>query len=129
MPCRVTPEQLKRWRQERLVKEQAEEQRQARKLKQARARQAEDESRERQRVARVDSELAALKAAIAQAQCEHQRQQFFRAQQRVIDELEQSINPPPAPEQQSYMHPSDGTAHLGHVDFNPSLLSQPMRWW
>jgi hypothetical protein len=90
----------------------------------------EQDARERQRLAALERELHAIKAAAAQAEQEHQRQTTVRYRAQLFEELGQLIRPPqPQPVQPIYYLPSEGTAQLGFVDFNADLLSTPQRWW
>ena len=93
------------------------------------------EFRQRQQERRERPDITALRSQVAQqATWQRDVEQAARnavSQQRrqaLIADLERSLNPPPA-EQPYYVFPSDGTGSLGHVDFNVSLMAQPMRWW
>ena len=51
--------------------------------------------------------------------------------QALIDDLERTINPPPAPEPEPsviYIEQSEGSDTLGTADINPKLYAQPKRW-
>lgn len=41
-----------------------------------------------------------------------------------------NANPPPPVEPQIiYIEAEQGTPRLGHTDFDPLLMAQPLRWW
>jgi hypothetical protein len=86
-------------------------------------------ARDNQRLAALENEWAGFKAGVKQAQREHQRQVHFQELQQMVDDLGRTFNPPPPVEQPPYVPPSEGTGRLGYSDFNPALMSQPMRWW
>jgi hypothetical protein len=59
------------------------------------------------------------------------RQTLLQQRAQVIAELDQHFNPPPpAPEPEViYIEAEQGTGRLGYSDFDPSLMTQPHRWW
>jgi hypothetical protein len=120
MPCRITPHQEKLWRER-----QATEQRQQ---ERSRDRQREQQTRDNERLARLEKQWAQFGQQVRQAQREQQREAYFQDLQRMVDDLTRTVNPPP-PVEQPYMPPSEGTGRLGFSDFNPALMAQPLSWW
>src|SRR5437868_766258 len=123
MPCRVSPEQQRLWKQER----QATEQRRNESSRQ-------QQTRDNQRLAWLETQWAQFGQQVRQAQRQQQQRALAARSLQLIDEIQQSLNPPPVrlvPEPEVVYVPEDewGTGRLGAPDFNPKLLAQPMRWW
>jgi hypothetical protein len=59
------------------------------------------------------------------------RQILLRQRAQVIAELDQHFNPPPPSSESEiiYIEAEQGTGRLGHSDFDPRLMAQPLRWW
>src|SRR5947207_10298041 len=123
MPCRITPEQQRLWRQERQEEERHKETRSQR----------ERRSRENERIAQLENQWAQFGQQVRRAQRQQQQRALAVRNLQLIDEIQQSMNPPPVqsrPEPEIVYVPEDewGTGRLGHADFNPKLLAQPTRW-
>jgi uncharacterized membrane protein YqiK len=65
----------------------------------------------------------------SQVRIERQREAHFQDLQQIVDGLVHATNPPPPAEQPDMPPSEEGTGRLGHADFNPALMSQPLRWW
>jgi hypothetical protein len=90
----------------------------------------EQDGRERQRLAALEREWASLKAGVQHAQRDQQRQAVLQYRAQLLDDIGRLIRPPqPQPVEQPYLASEEGTAQLGYVDFNPALMSRPLRWW
>jgi hypothetical protein len=58
------------------------------------------------------------------------RQTLLQQRAQTIADLERHFNPPPPAEPEIiYVEAEQGTGRLGHSDFDPRLMAQPLRWW
>jgi hypothetical protein len=113
----------------------------ARREADARQRKASEELRQKQRAERGQREAddrlnrrlraGELKwAQVELAQRQQMRQALMHQRAQVIAELDQHFNPPPPPEPEIiYVEAEQDTGRLGHSDFDPRLMTQPLRWW
>jgi hypothetical protein len=110
--------------------ERAEHRRQEMRAQREHEQRREQDARERQRLAALEREWRTFKTGVAQAQQEQQRRAALQRRAQLLDEFSLLVRPPqPQPAEQIYYLPSEGTAQLGFVDFNPELMSRPLRWW
>jgi hypothetical protein len=99
----------------------------------AQERQREREAAERREQSRLVEQIQQqrrqeLQLAV-QVQLEQRREAHFRDLQQIVDGLVHATNPPPPVEEPDAPSVEEGTGRLGHSDFNPALMAQPMRWW
>jgi hypothetical protein len=102
-------------------------------VRKAQERQREREMTERREQQRLVEQIQLqrrqeLQLAV-QVRREQQREAHFQSLQQIVDGLVHATNPPPPAEQPDMPPSEEGTGRLGHADFNPALMSQPLRWW
>jgi len=102
-------------------------------VRKAEERQREREAAERREQQRLVQDIGQQRRAelwfAARVQAERQRAEHFAGLQQIVDDLNRAANPPPPIEQPDTPPFEEGTGRLGYSDFNPALMSQPLRWW
>jgi len=95
----------------------------------AREREAAERPQQLRLVEQIEQQRRRELQLAVQVRIERQREAHFQGLQQIVDGLVHATNPPPPAEQPDMPPSEEGTGRLGHADFNPALMSQPLRWW
>jgi hypothetical protein len=95
----------------------------------AREREAAERRQQLRLVEQIEQQRRRELQLAVQMRIERQREAHFQDLQQIVDDLNRAANPPPPAEQPDMPPSEEGTGRLGHADFNPALMSQPLRWW
>jgi hypothetical protein len=83
------------------------------------------------RLAKLELELAQFGAQVTQARRVQMQQALMENRAQIIADIERHLMNPPTPPEPTiiYVEADQGTGRLGHSDFDPRLMAQPLRWW